>query len=129
MEREKSIETSFFPAREKTKTWRRNRDNRRKPFPTRSLFQAERDGWVNSWIAQEWWGCSVRLFHIKGTFCPALGFAWWSEGVARHSAWGHIGLPIGGRKWRREDLCEGFFLKRSEERQRIWVFILEEDDF
>ena len=49
-EREKSIETSFFfSAGEKTKTWRRNRDNRRKP--TRFLFQAERDGeGMDGWI-------------------------------------------------------------------------------
>lgn len=57
------------------------------------LFQAERGGEgmderIRGGGAQGW---SVRLFHIKGTFCPALGFARWPEGVARHSAWGHIG--------------------------------------
>lgn len=50
-EREREIDRNFFffSAGEKTKTWRRNRDNRRKP--TRFLFQAERDGeGMDGWI-------------------------------------------------------------------------------
>ena len=114
-EREKSIETSFFFPQEK----------RRKPGEetaiiggNRLVFCSKQKGMARGWMdefvdsARMMW--SIRLFHIKGTFCPALGFARWPEGVARRSARGHIGLPIGGRKWRRwerEDSCEGFFFE------------------
>lgn len=89
-ERKKSIETPFFPAAGKSKTWRRNRDNRRKP--TRSLVPSRKgwrgDGWTNSW----WWSARVEPSVVSHQR-DVLSRAWICTvtGGDGSPQWGHIG--------------------------------------